>query len=292
MVRTAFAALAFLALCPGGPVVAQAATDLFLVSFHETAGRIVVDGVTRLTDRDGYDNQPHFLTDGEAVLYTSIDAAGQADIHRIDLTTLRATRVTNSAPESEYSATPMPGGARFSAIRVEADSAQRLWSFRLDGTDARPVIEGLRPIGYHAWVDSTLVVVFVLGDPATLRLVDPARGEASTLARDIGRAIQRIPGRRAVSFVQREGDAPGRIMSYDVGTGAVAPLINELEGNEYHAWTPSGVLVSARGATLVQWTPGDESWRDVADLASYGIGAISRLAVSPRGGRMVVVSAR
>ena len=287
---TAIAALALTAA--PATVAAQGATDLFLLRIHEADGRIVVDSVVRLTDRDGYDNQPHFTADGRAVLYTSIDAAGQADIHRIDLATMRSTPVTRTAPESEYSATPMPGGDRFSVIRVERDSTQRLWSFRMDGTDPRVVLEALRPIGYQAWIDATRVAVFVLGDPATLRIADTATGDAIIVARSIGRSIQPIPGRQAVSFVQRDGPPPGRIMAFDAARGAATMLAEELDGNEYHAWTPSGLLVSGRGPALMQRRPGQgESWQEVADLAPHGIRSISRLAVSPSGDAIVVVSA-
>ncbi|NIQ58624.1 MAG: hypothetical protein GWN71_36280, partial [Gammaproteobacteria bacterium] len=67
--------------------------------------------VRRLTDRDGYDNQPSFTPAGDAILYTSI-RNGQADTYRIGLAGGEPTRVTHT-PESEYSPTPTHGD-RFS----------------------------------------------------------------------------------------------------------------------------------------------------------------------------------
>ena len=271
---------------------AQGATDLFLVHLRETGGRLMADTVVRMTNRDGYDNQPFILPDGHALLYTSIDASGQADIFRFDLASMRATNVTRTAPESEYSATLIPSGDRFSVIRVEADSTQRLWSFRLDGSDARVVLERLKPIGYQAWIDADRVAVFLLGSPATLQVADVRDGSARVVATDIGRSLNRVPGRAAVSFVQREDGAPGWITIFDPGTGTATPLIRAMRGNEYHVWTPAGSLLSAEGSVLYQWRPGSaEGWVRIADLAPAGVSGISRLAMSADGTRLAIVAA-
>ncbi|MGD8279452.1 MAG: hypothetical protein PVH00_15545 [Gemmatimonadota bacterium] len=271
---------------------AQGATDLFLVRLGETDGRLAADSVVRLTDRNGYDNQPQFVADGTALLYTSIDATGQADIHRLDLRTRQSTNLTRTAPESEYSATLMPGGSRMSVIRVEADSTQRLWSFRLDGSDPRLVLERVAPVGYQAWIDAGRIAVFVLGSPATLQLADVRTGETRVLASDIGRSLNRVPGRNALSFVQRDGGPSGWITELDAHTGATRRLVRALPGNEYHAWTPSGTLVSAAGSILYRWRPGDADWTPVADLTTSGVSGISRLIVSPDGRSLALVAAR
>ena len=277
---------------PPAGAMAQGATDLFLVRLGVSTSGLAVDTVVRLTNRAGYDNQPHFSADGTAVFYTSIDATGQADIHRIDVRTLHSTNVTRTAPESEYSATLMPAGDRMSVIRVEADSTQRLWSFRLDGTDPRVVLAAARPVGYHAWIDANRVAIFMLGSPATLQLADVRRDAATVIAQNIGRSLQPVPGRTAVSFVQRGGDPADAIRTYDADAGAQAFLVTAVPGNEYHAWTPGGVLVSGRGSVLVQHVPGrDREWTDVADLARYGVRGISRLAVSRDGRAIVLVAA-
>jgi hypothetical protein len=270
---------------------AQGATDLFLVRLGQTSERMTVDTVIRLTNRAGYDNQPHFSADGNAVFHTSIDSAGQADIYRINLDRLQRTNLTRTAPESEYSATVMPAGDRFSVIRVEADSTQRLWSFRLDGTDPRLVLPSARPVGYHAWIDANRVAIFVLGNPASLQLADVQRDSATVIAGNIGRSLQPVPGRPAVSFVQRGGEPADAIRIYDASTGQQSFVVAAVPGNEYHAWLPNRVLVSGRGSVLVKFTPGrDRDWVDVADLAPYGVSGISRLAVS-RDGRSIVVVA-
>ena len=130
-------------------------TDVYLATLevpHGGGASIGIGTPENITRRSGYDNQPAFLGDERAVYYTSIRHDGQADIYRYDIASHATTRVT-STPESEYSPTVMPGGRRFSVIRVEVDSTQRLWSFAMDGTDPRLVLTDVKPVGYHLWLD-------------------------------------------------------------------------------------------------------------------------------------------
>lgn len=292
--RPLLAAATILLLLPGGGLHAQADSDIWLVHVRLTATGLVADSVARLTDRAGYDNQPYFTSDGGAVLYTSIDAAGQADIRRVDLATRRSSAVTHTAPESEYSATPMPGGGRFSVIRVEADSAQRLWSFTMDGSDPRVLLENVAPVGYHAWLDDNRVALFVLGSPATLQLADVAGGTARLLSSDIGRSLHRVPGRDAISLVQRtEGGGPGTITILDPATGDTESLVQPFPGNEYHAWLSANMIVTARDGVLYTFRPGtDTAWVAGSDLSGYGITGMSRIAVAPDGSAIAVVAVR
>jgi hypothetical protein len=133
------------------------------------------------------------------------------------------------------------------------------------------------------------VYVFVLGQPATLRQADPARGTATIVASDIGRSIFRIPGRHAVSYIQRDSTG-GMIRALDPGTGAVSDLVRLPAGAEFYAWTPDGEILSASGNQLLRWRAGQPTWEVVAQFSEPGLRKISRLAVSPKGDRIALVA--
>ena len=115
------------------PTAAAApSTDVFVGRLALGESPAVKD-VFNATDRDGYDNQPFFLPDGTAVLYTSARSAEQTDIYRVDLETKEITQVTET-PTSEYSPTVLPGGESFATIR-EAQGVQQLWKYAFDGED-------------------------------------------------------------------------------------------------------------------------------------------------------------
>jgi hypothetical protein len=253
--------------------------------------RVELNSAVRVTQRPGYDNQPHFPPGERLIFYTAIDSTGQADIWQYDLRTESRRNVTRSEPESEYSATVLPSLSRFSAIRVEADSSQRLWSFSSTGDDPSLVLKEIQPVGYHAWLSDDSLALFVLGTPATLQIASVREGTGQVVAEDIGRSIHRMPGRGDVSFVQWEEPGVGHITEYDLATGerrTIAPL---LEGNEHYTWGPNGVLLMGQGSKLFQWILGiSDAWREVADLSAAGIQGISRIAVSPEGGWIAVVA--
>lgn len=291
--------LAALALLLPTLVSAQGAppgTDIWVLELSEEGGVIRLDDPVRVTNRPGYDNQPHFSPDGEYLLYTSIDEAGQADIYRYSLDTGARERVTRTTPESEYSATIMPGGERVSVIRVEADSTQRLWSFDLSGEDPQVVLHSVMPVGYHAWIDETHLALFVEGATATLQIADVEAQTARTVAQNIGRSLHKLPLHRAASFLQWErveGERVGIIKTFDLEDGLIEVAGRALPGNEFYAWAPWGVALSGEGSKIYSLDPREGGgWREVADLESAGINGITRLAVSAKGDRLAVVGNR
>ena len=265
---------------------AQAGTDIWVAPFNAIGSRVEVGRPVNVTKRAGYDNQPAFTADGRALLFTSVREDRQADIWRVSVVGGRAERVTTT-PESEYSATPIPGREAFSVIRVERDSTQRLWRFENDGSNPSLVLRALRPVGYHVWLGDGLLGTFVLGSPNALVMVDSRTERADTLARDIGRALVKVPGRDAFTFLQIGRDS-NVISEVDTRTNAVRPLFAAPAGADYHLWTKDGALIAAAGTRLLIRV-GDR-WDVLADFAELGIRGISRLALSPRGDRLAFVA--
>ena len=268
------------------PLAAQAGTDVYLAALSRKGATLRVGPPVNLTARPGYDNQPSFSPDGSSVYYSSA-REGQTDIYRYDLGPGRSQPVT-ATPESEYSPTVMPDPRRLSVIRVERDSTQRLWSFALDGSAPRLVLDSIKPVGYHVWLNADTLFLFVLGTPATLRRAELGQGTAEILARDIGRTLLGIPGRHAISYVQRDSTG-GWIRSLDPVTGAGENIARLPEGNEFYAWTPQGDLLSARGNRLLRWAAAPQAWETVREFTEPGLQKITRLAVSPRGDRIALV---
>ena len=277
------------------PAAAQVpATDIFVATLKVTKGaggtaQWQVGAPMNVTHRPGYDNQPSFLPGGRSFLYTVIGDDAQADVYRYDLAAEKSTRLTTTT-ESEYSPTPLPQGRGFSVVRVEADSTQRLWAFDLDGSHPRLLLPGVKPVGYHAWIDSVTVAVFVLGSPATLQLADLRTGKADTVVRDVGRSPQPVPGRAAVSVVWRRDSTTRWIAIVDAAGRTPHPFAPLPDSADFHAWTPDGTLLASAGTRVLRWDPQAAHWVAIADLAAAGVTNITRLAVSPAGDRLAFVA--
>ncbi len=275
-----------LALAGASPAVGQAGTDIFLAPLARSAERLTIGTPIRIVNHPGYDNQPSFLPDGRAMLYSSARPGGQTDIMRYDLGARETTQVTRT-PENEYSPTVTPDGAGFTVIR---DTTQFLTRFNLSGLDPRIVFERIRPVGYHAWLTPDLAILFVLGSPATLHLADRRTGESTALAWNIGRSLHAVPGRGTGSFVQQMPDGAAYIMELDPATRSVRPLVRALEGSQDYAWTPWGGIVMARGNVVYEWQPGRPGWQQVARFEDPALARLSRLAVSPAGDWIALVA--
>lgn len=286
MIATLVLAALQAAAQPQGPP----GTDIWVADLAIRDGRVSVGKPVNVTTRPGYDNQPAFLPDGLGFLYTRIGADGQADIWRYDFATHSARAVT-ATRESEYSPTFMPKSGGISVVQVELDSTQRLWRLDPDGGHPALVFEKIKPVGYHAWAGDSVLALYVLGSPNALVLARLGSEKFDTVARNIGRALQPIPGRHAVSFVQIVDSTKSWLMELNADSAAVRRLILLPRGAEFHVWTSSAVVLASDGTALYQWdSRGAASWQRVADLGALGLKGVTRLALSPAGNRLAIVA--
>jgi hypothetical protein len=259
-------------------------TDIYLVPLSRAGNAWTLGAPVNATARPGYDNQPFFLPDGSGFLYTSIREDRQADTYRYELASRATTRVTTT-PESEYSATPIPNRPGwFSVIRVEADSTQRLWAFKLDGTGAELVLADVKPVGYHAWIEGGGLALFVLGSPATAQIVSAPGAAPRVIAGNVGRAFARVEGRSSVLFSQLHAGAY-QISRLDLPSLTIRPLARAPR-NDFFAWY-DGSLFAGDSSRVLAFHPGrDSAWVAIGTLA---IQNITRMAVSPNGKWLAVV---
>ena len=293
-------------------LIAQAApppaTEVYLAPLAIQGGRVEIGKPINISNSPGYDNQPSFTPDGASLLFTSVraerkpdpanGAAIGSDIYRYDLASKTISQVTNSL-ESEYSPTVTPDGRHISVIRVESDGTQRLWQFTLDGREPTVLWPAIKPVGYHAWADASVLALFVLGEegrPATLQVADSKTGQSSIAATGIGRSIQRIPG-GGISFVSRPPAKAGEpvtltVTELDPMTRKTRALVTMPPGatDADTAWTPDGLLLASVKGQIFQWRPGDKEMTLAVHPGSMGLKGVTRLAISPKGDWIALVA--
>jgi len=292
------------AIRPAAQTPAPPATEIYLAPFVEGEKKVTQIGIitiersgvsvgtaVNITNNPGYDNQPCFLPDSSGVLFSSNRDGKQNDIYRYDIATKAVTQLTHT-PENEYSPTIMPDGKTFSTVRGDE---QRLWKFNLDGSDAGLVYAHAGKIGYHAWISPDRLAVYVLGaqpsDPSTLQLVDLRTGTAEIIESSIGRSLQMRPGTGTLSFVHKpRGATLWDIKELNPDTRKILPLTDTVEGSEDLTWTPKGVMIMGAKSKLFMWLESEDRWSELGDLGSSGVKAITRLAVSPDGKWIAIVS--
>ena len=119
-------------------------------------------------------------------------------------------------------------------------------------------------------------------------------GKGEVAANGIGRSLHRIPGTRLVSFVHQEASEEFFIKQIDMDSKKIDTLTKVVEGSTDRdmAWMPDGKTILMSGGTKVySWTRGATGWTEVFDAAPHNLGAVSRLAVSPKGDAIAIVVA-
>ena len=281
------------------PAPAPPSGDIFIVEVKTKIDRktrtdeLKFGEPKKITDFAGYNNQPFFMPDGQSILFTSIRNK-QADIYRYDLRTGATTQVTNT-PESEYSPTLMPDRKNISVVRVEADGkTQRLWKFPVDGGAPSLILENVKPVGYHLWIDDHTLALFILGEtgkPNFLEVLDMRGGKSEFVTENPGRVLRKVPNQNKFSFVHKIANDHWEIKAFDLHTRTSSSLIATLPGVEDYAWLPDGKLLMGKDSKLFAVLPlTGGKWAEVADFSKLGIKRITRIAVNGNGSRIAMVA--
>jgi hypothetical protein len=189
-----------------------------------------------------------------------------------------------------------------SVVRDYGGGDQQLWRFpagarEREATEAALLLPDVNPVGYHAWIDERRLLLFVLGEPATLRVASVGPGEGRVVAENPGRCLARVPARAAaapleMSFVRKVADGEWWLEAFDPASGTSRRLVRTLPGREDYAWSTDGAVWMADGSRLFRWHEGAADWTEVADLADRGLRGITRLAFDATGAWLALVAER
>jgi len=282
-------------------VLAQDSTDILLIDLptmmEDAPYTVNAEEITFLTNNESYDNQPSFTPDGSAILYVAMQDDGQTEIFRYDVAAGEAEQLTMTE-ESEFSPVITPDGKHISAVRIEADGVtQRLWQFDLAGDNAEPLPENVERVGYYSYANADTVVFFIVGEgedgqPFTLESANVATGETETITQDIGVGIQKVPAQEAVSYIQTGAEGEAIISMLDVSTGEISELTQTLPEVSAHTWLPDGTLLMAQDSTVYSWQEGQDDWQPFLNFSEAGVNDLSRMAVSPDGSQLALVTTK
>ena len=273
-----------------GSTFAQAlpATDLWLAKIENN----LPGDPVKISQGDGYNNQPHFSENGSIIYYTREmpvdDASAQTDIAAFDTST-SSTRMVNNTPESEYSPTPIPGRNALSVIQADLNQKQYLYAIDIVSGKMEQLLSDVEPVGYHAWISDQEVAMFILGDSFTLQTARLDTTGTSLVADNIGRSLRRHPVSGEILFVDKNIE-PWEIAAYNPETTTIRSVMPLFPGCEDFTIDANGAYWTGNGSKLYRRSPVDKRWELVADFSSFGVGRISRLAINLQSGQIALVS--
>lgn len=270
-------------------------TQLYQFKLTSSAsGLYTVDNARWLTqfNQTGYNNQPTFINDNE--LYITVQYAWdttQTDIYSLNLATNVLTQITNT-PESEYSAKPIPNTSEFSVVRVDAtaEKKQRLWRYPLNRSNmGKEVFRFQDDIGYYHWISGSRVVLFIVDKPNN-RLAITDVGTESAVRFDFvpGRTFATLPNGN-IACVEKSNDLEWYIRSLNPTTNNSEYIVKTQPDSEDFVVTDNGTLLMGKGGYLYQFRPTiDKDWVQIANLRSFGVKKIERMALNSKGDLVVV----
>ncbi|MBK8491092.1 MAG: hypothetical protein IPL49_09435 [Saprospirales bacterium] len=237
----------------------------------------------------GYNNQPFWVSNEELYLTVrTLKDTSQTDIYALNLANGTKMRMT-ATKESEYSPMLTPNPYFFSAVRVEsdADKTQRLWQFPIDRLEkGKPVFPTIRNIGYCCWINQRNVLLYIDGNPNLMIIANTTDGSFKKITSDIGRCFQRMKNGN-VAFVKKESPTKWSLCELNLldPNFGFKPITGTLDGSEDFAILSDGSFLMGSASKLYRYDPtkNDEGWVEIADLRSYNIKSITRLAVSQDG---------
>lgn len=242
-----------------------------------------------LTNRKGYDNQPHFV-DNQTILFVSDEGTPDTNVWQYDLKTGQKKQLTYTT-ESEFSPTLMPKKNGFSAVRIDNDGKQRLHAFDLQGHHQQVLLDSTLDIGYHTWVSDTLLSLFFVGNPQRLYL-QGVKGFKQKLLDSPGRGMKYLKSQNSLYFVSKKAPKQWMLMRYDFTNNETTECCLMPEGVEdlavvMFAKKVEKLICPAKGVIQIF----DEKAKQFVPYLDTKIsqGSITRIAVSPDGTKIAVV---
>lgn len=264
----------------------QSNTEVFLYDLEINGSNIALKNPKNISNNEGYDNQPSFFND-RYILFAS-NRNDQTDIAKYDMR-YDSKSWLNFTEGGEYTPLKVPNKNEVSAVRLDKDGKQRLYSYNGSNGESTEIIQDL-VVAYYTWYNENTVVSAVIEeDNLNLYVTNISDGKSRKYATNVGRSFHRIPNSNLVSFISKENENQWQIKSLDPSTGVTKLIANTLDGVEDICWLDSKTLVSGKDNLLYKLRlQRDNNWKKIADLNSDGIIKITRLIVNPESDKILI----
>ena len=261
----------------------QTGSEIYLADLEIKDDGITLSNSKNITNRIGYDNQPYFHPNKHLIYYSSFNDEERSDIKVYNYRNGK-TELFTKTKEREYSPTVTPDEKFISCIIQRDDGAQDLGKYPIKGGQPVVIINNLI-VGYHTWISSTKLALFVLGAPLTLRIYDLDTKKDSVITSSIGRSLHKIPYENGFSYIDKSS-AQWKINSWI--DGKIEKIIETLPAREDITWTPDGKIITSDGRQFFFCDPkkGNPEWKM---FYASDIRGVSRLAVSADGKKIAFV---
>lgn len=260
-------------------------TEVWVGKLDTRDGKFAISDLKNVSKQHpGYDNQPAFFPDGKSLVYSS-EVGGLSDTGRgiqpvrVDL---KSGKQTPMGEARGFSPTPTADGKQLMLLREGA-----VWLHALDGRLVRQLV-ATKDAGYYARFDDRLYVLFLNNEKRPIVIYDAEKNSGETMTTGAITAPFQVPGERAVTFVELDAENARLLRRLELDTKKITTLSKiPFPTGGHHVWTSRGTLLMASGNTIHEWKDG---WTEIHRSTHPDLQGISRIALSPKGDRIALVS--
>lgn len=278
-------------------LVAQDPTDLYLFQLHRADDftyHIYDAKFLSGFNKGGYTNQPWFTPTGDLLVSVRKVGEQQNDIYQLSLTSRKIKRLTQTKA-NEYSPRIHPDGKQLTVIRqLQGDSInQQVFQSSLQGGGYRSLTPQIKDIGYYTWTGKDQLALFRIdGEENHLVSLNLTDSRSRRITSSIGRTLM-SDGAGAIVYVHKFSDDYWYLKKYNPASLVIDIIMQTPGKSEDFAIAPDGTYFIGVGSKLYCFHPAHHtSWQEVGDVSVHGIAQISRLAVSPDGKKLALVSTK
>lgn len=274
----------FLALGYSGLIAAQANTEIYMMDIH-LGDSIKLKNVLNISNNEGYDSQPFFINDKD--LSYAGTRNGQTEIV---LWREGKTLVFNYPTKGgEYSPQPVPASTAYSAVRLDTNGYQRLYRYDFNKDTPKELIKDA-VVAYYTWADVyTIVGADIVENNLYLTIHSINEGISEDLGIPVGRSFHKIPSTNLVSFIDKS-DKQWFVKSIDPKTKEIKTIAPVMPGSEDICWLPDGSLLLAKENAIYTYDTTTKWWKLFHSFLDDNLRALSRIASSPDGKKLAMVS--
>jgi len=269
-------------------IQAQTNTEVFLLDITVKEEAINLSILKNISNNSGYDNQPSFYNDN-LVLFASTRNE-QTDIASYAINKDRIDWISDTPNGSEYSPLKVPGKKSVSAIRLDTDGTQRLYSYDIESGASELLLKDLK-VGYHVWFTKEVLVSSVLIENRMDLFVSNLKNHSDyKFFKNVGRSFHKIPNSKLISFINKQASIP-KLMSLDPLSGDIEKIIDLPEGVQDVCWMINGTILAGQKNSIMKFTPGtDTQWQLVTEISPTVLTNITRLATNSLSTKLAVVA--
>lgn len=234
----------------------------------------------------GYNNHPFFVDEDRLIISSKMPDEAEPDLYELNTAAETLKKLTQTI-SGEYSISAIPGSTQWTFIRqenYENETLIRVWEFPTDdGIIGRPIFPHLTNTGYHCWLNSNQIVLFMVEGTNRLVLTDTNGLSFTTITEYPGRCFKILPNGNLLYWSEIPEEGP-MLKIFNPNTLSSLPLTRPIGAvQDFEVAEESIMMAKGKKIFKMDWTQEVPVWKEFFNFDWLPESKITRIALSQNG---------